>query len=209
MIDIDSFFNDIDRKRFERVRELAEMNHRFTSSDMNFSYDINAKAIIVLAYAHWEGFYNECIQTYISLLQEKGCKVKDISWNLLYGLLSNKLTRLKDKNHSPKATCDFISELYHLIDMDFENFDINVISSRSNLKFDVLRQNYQILGFDIDRFQDKRIRIDTELVKWRNSIAHGDFPDLSSAILSDHIHFTQNLLLTLSDQFQEEMQRLI
>ncbi|KAF0809231.1 hypothetical protein A167_01992 [Alcanivorax sp. S71-1-4] len=170
-------------------------------------YGINSKALIVLSYAHWEGFYNECVNKYIEALRDSDSKVSDISWSLLIGVLKPDLQRLRDRNHSPSAEREFVDRLKLLINSNFSSFDDMAIRSRSNLNFETLSHNFNILGFEIVPFQRWRIKIDKELVGWRHGVAHGNEPDLSSIDLQQHIQFTQMMLLLMADVFQNDLFR--
>lgn len=203
MIERLEFIGNIDSNRLRRAKELSELKVRMIEAGAAARFGIHSKSLIVLSYAHWEGFYNECVYSYINALKECGKKVGDISWPLLIGLVKPELQRLRDRNHSNDAQIEFLNRLQPLLDGDFTGFDESVISSRSNLDFQKLSQNFMILGFDLTPFQRWRLRIDRELVGWRHSVAHGDDPDLSSLDLHRHIEFTQKLLLLLADVFQE------
>lgn len=80
-----------------------------------------------------------------------------------------------------------------------------VIEARSNLNFDRLSENFELLSFDLNTLQRFRIRLDRELVGWRHGVAHGDPPDLSTLDINNHVDFTANLLLALADSFQSGM----
>lgn len=205
MTDLSSLFDKIDSDRLRRARELSELKVRMTEMNGISKYGINSKALIVLAYAHWEGFYNECVNNYIQALATYGAKISDISWLLLIGVLKSDLQRLKDRNHSPVAEIEFLDRLKGIINSDFSNFDEMAVRSRSNLNFETLGQNFKVLGFDIEPFQRWRIKIDKELVGWRHSVAHGDEPNLTSIDLHQHIQFTQKMLFLIADTFQNEL----
>lgn len=205
MTDVSSHIDKIDVERLRRARELSELKVRMTEMNGISKYGVNSKALIVLAYAHWEGFYNECVNNYIQALTTNGTKVSNVSWLLLVGVLKPDLQRLKDRNHSPVAEIEFVDRLKELINSDFSNFDKMAVRSRSNLNFETLEQNFKVLGFDIAPFQRWRIKIDKELVGWRHSVAHGDEPDLTSIDLDRHIQFTQKMLLLIADTFQGDL----
>lgn len=205
MSDLRVYIDEIDSNRLRRAKELSELKVRMAMLSDVTSYGIHSKAVIVLSYAHWEGFYNECVQCYINSLKGNDRKVSNVSWSMLIGILKPELQRLRDRNHSSVAESDFVDKLRELLDDGFDEFDTSVVSSRSNLNFEKLRQNFRVLGFDPTPFQRWRLRIDKELVGWRHSVAHGDDPDLSSVGLDHHISFTQRLLLLLADVFQYEM----
>lgn len=205
MISVDIYLREIDVNRSRRVRELSEIKSQFAIAEDTLPFRVKSKAVVVLTYAHWEGFYNECVSTYLSFLRDSGKKIRDTNWSMLVGTLSSEINRLKDRNHSPEAACDFVEALSGALTAGFDSFNADVIKSRSNLNFEKLKSNYRILSFNLEPFQRKRIRLDKELVGWRHGIAHGDDPDLSTADSRDHIKFTQDLLLILADQFQEEI----
>lgn len=99
---------------------------------------------------------------------------------MLIGLLQSDFQRLRDRNHSQLAAVEFILRFQEVTRGDFLNFDKEVVSSRSNLDFRKLKDNFEVMGFDCSPFLRWRLKIDNELVRWRHSIAHGDDPDLST-----------------------------
>ncbi|MQM38898.1 hypothetical protein KBTX_02919 [wastewater metagenome] len=207
MLEDSPYLEDIDAGRLRRAKELSEIKSQLAVGESS-PYGIQSKAVIVLTYAHWEGFYNECARAYIERLKSDKKKVGDVSWSLLAGVLRPELQRLRDRNNSSDAELEFVDRLRDVLACDFARFDVAVVSSRSNLDFDKLRHNFRVLGFDIERFQKWRLRIDKELVGWRHSVAHGDNPDLSSLDMDKHVAFTQELLLALADVFQEAVEQL-
>jgi hypothetical protein len=205
MVNIDFYFDEVDRRRLQRVRELSDMKIRFTNTLWSDPFSIRAKATVVLAYSHWEGFYNECSQSYIDFLKMTGVKIREVEWLLLVGAIEGELQALMDRKHSFDAKCEFLNSLQIKIESTFQDYFCDAVKARSNLNFARLRQTYKLLGFDTKRFDKVRIRLDKELVGWRHSVAHGEPPNLSSLDIEKHIDFTSELLLFLSEQFQTEM----
>ncbi|ODC00618.1 hypothetical protein A3197_09875 [Candidatus Thiodiazotropha endoloripes] len=203
MSDISDIIAEIDSNRLRRAKELSEIKVRMDEVGKKSSYGVHSKSLIVLSYAHWEGFYNECAISYVNALKLDGKKVGDTSWPLLIGVLRPGLQSLRDKNHSSDAEVEFVESLKNKLQTNFTEFDISVVLSKSNLNFHRLDRNFRVLGFDIQPFQEWRLKIDKELVGWRHSVAHGDDPDLSTLDLFHHIQFTQRLLLLLADNFQK------
>ena len=203
--DIDKYFDEIDIARARRARELSEIKFKFASSQGPDPSNINSRAVIVLTYASWEGFYNECVRAYIRFLRERGGKVRATDWMLLLSALRTDFESLRDRNHSDDARQEFVSNLKTRLECGFESIDGSVIEARSNLNFARLRWNFEILSFDLTPLQRFRIRMDRELVQWRHSVAHGDSPDLTALDINDHVEFAAALLVTLADGFQEAM----
>lgn len=208
MPEVSNYLDEIDQARQSRVRELSELKYRFSATSDDGPFLINSKTAIVLAYSHWEGFYNDCVNTYIKFLKDRKCTVRLVSWSMMAGALSSALARLKDRNHSNEARSDFIDAILKDWDCDFQNFDASTISARSNLDFQKISENFRVLNFDANRFNAYRNRINKELVGWRHSVAHGDVPDLSEMNIESHLNFTSGVMLEMSDIFQEQIVRL-
>ena len=89
MPNIDLFFDEIDNNRARRIRELSEIKQRFSGDSDPLG--IGSKAVVVLTYAHWEGFYNDCVKSYVDFLRENGGLMRDIDWMMLAGALVDKI----------------------------------------------------------------------------------------------------------------------
>lgn len=202
MVDPNRFFDEIDVARLQRLRELTEIERIFTNLSGLDPLSIRSKAVVVLSYATWEGFYNECIAIYIRFLQECSLRIVDVGWLLLVGSLSPEFNTLRDQNHSAKAKTTFVAKLRDKLDATFDNFDRNVVSSKSNLNYARLSDGLTLLNCSSLPFQQERLKLDRELVGWRHAVAHGSAPDLTILNVSEHVKFTSNLMLLLSDTFQ-------
>jgi hypothetical protein len=205
MTKLDDFFDEIDLARIRRAKELSEVKRSFgrmTDSDI---YGVASKAVVVLAYANWEGFYNECVRTYMRFLIEKGGRIRDSDWLLLVSALHSDFESMRDRNHSLEARQKFVENLKIKIDCGFDAIDTSIVEARSNLDFARLSQNYSLLSFDLSAMQRVRNRLDKELVGWRHAVAHGDSPDLTSMDVETLIDFASSLLVMIADRFQYAM----
>lgn len=202
---LDDFFNEIDTARVRRAKELSEIKRSFGQLAANDVYGIASKAVVVLAYANWEGFYNECIRAYLRFLAEKGGKVRDQDWMLLVGAFHADFESMRDRNHSLESRRAFVKNLESRIDCGFDAVDGRIVEARSNLDFARLSENYVLLNFDLSTMQKVRNRLDRELVGWRHAVAHGDSPDLTSMDVEAHINFASSLLILIADRFQYAM----
>lgn len=208
MVAIEHFFDELDSVRIARARELTELKSFARSELVDARKGLLTKSVIVLSYAHWEGFYNECVAQYVKLLTARGDLVKDIEWRLLVGVIRGSLDGLRDSNFSDKSKVIFIDNLKDELEADFTQFHRLEVEAKSNLNFEKLRKNFELLNFNIDVFQPSRLRIDKELVGWRHSIAHGDDPDLSEMDATNHIEFALKQMMELADIFQWKMLEL-
>ncbi len=202
---IDRYFDAIDAARIRRVKELSEIKLRFGKDHTADPSSVSSKAAVVLTYANWEGFYNECLQTYMEFLRERGKKVRETDWMLLVCAFQGEFDSWRDKNHSAEAKRDFIKRLKDRLECDFSQFDSSAIAAKSNLNFERLSYSYSLMNFDLSGLQKFRLRLDKELVDWRHRVAHGDSPDLSAMDIADHVDFAAGLLIVIADNFQYAM----
>lgn len=205
MPNLDDFFDEIDRARVRRVRELSEVKRSFTRMNEDDVYGVASKAVVVLTYANWEGFYNDCVRAYMRFLVEKGGRVRDTDWLLLVSAFHSDFERMRDRNHSLESRQMFIERLKTKIDCGYDAVEVSVVEARSNLNFARLSQNYALLSLDLSAMQAIRIRLDKELVGWRHAVAHGDSPDLTTMDVEAHIDFASSLLVMVADRFQYAM----
>lgn len=202
---INDYYNDIDAARVRRAKELSEIKFRFGGYKGPDPTNVNSRAVVVLTYASWEGFYNECIRVYARFLKERGGKVRKTDWMLLVDAFGPDFEALRSKNHSFDAKQEFVLSLKSRLECSFDALDLRMIEARSNLNFKRLSQNFSVLSFDLAPIQRFRIRLDRELVGWRHSVAHGDQPDLSALDINDHVDFAARMLIELADGFQMAM----
>lgn len=207
MLDVDKYWDRIDSERYRRVRELSEIRRFCSSSPASDPESVGSRAAVVLCYAAWEGFYNECITNYLSFMSSLDGKIRDTNWMLLLGAIGADLDSLRDRHHSDDARFDFVRRLETLVEATFSDVDKTHLGRRSIVNFERVRYGYNIFGFDLMELQQHRLRLDRELVAWRNGVAHGVAPDLSALDISRHVHFTRELLATVSDDFQNGMLR--
>lgn len=202
---LDDFFDEIDLARTRRAKELSEVKRSFSRMAGGDVYGVASKAVVVLAYANWEGFYNECVRTYMRFLIEKGGKVRDSDWLLLVSAFHSDFESMRDRNHSLESRQKFVQNLKTKIDCMYDAIDTTTVEARSNLNFSRLSQNYALLNFDLTAIQSVRNRLDKELVGWRHAVAHGDAPDLTTMDVEAHIDFALSLLVMIADRFQYAM----
>ena len=203
MPDATKYFDAIDASRIQRAFELSEIKFNFTTDKRPDPLSIRSKAVVVLVYANWEGFYNDCVTIFLDFLSSERVAITSASWLLLVGALSGEFNALRDRHHSGEARRIFVEKLKLRLTSDFGDFDRSVVMARSNLDFETLRSNLTLLDFDETRLLRSRIRLNKELVGWRHAVAHGSPPDLSKVDVVDHVDFASNLMLDVSDLFQE------
>lgn len=146
------------------------------------------KTLIVMLYAHFEGFFKDCLECYIKYINSTELLLKmfrdsliTASLNREYAAFENMNRKCKELTSIPPAeeflhrfhrrrelTQKFVSDyLNHII-----RIDEKIINTKSNLDYSVVQENMYVLGLDYNYFSDKQNTI-TKLVRLRNSVAHG------------------------------------
>jgi hypothetical protein len=132
------------------------------------------RAAVALLYAHWEGFIKAASEAYLSFVALQGLRYNELSPGLLAVCFRGHLVSLRE-----------VSGL--AAHKDFAEFVLTGLSSRARLRtegavqtksnLDSRRLKYIIcmLGLDFSPYELKQNLIDTQLLKWRNTIAHGQY----------------------------------
>lgn len=130
---------------------------------------------ITLLYAHWEGFIKDASSIYLKYLSNSPVEPSRLRPCFVAIALAGEI---KSAGQSRKTSMHSrLVELFRSIDApSYEQIRLpwrNVVSTRSNLKSDVLREIAATLGLDYTPFQSKEKSVIDRLVELRNSVAHG------------------------------------
>jgi len=162
------------------VWRRKELSMIFTSikSSKPKTLSTNLRIGVVILYAHWEGFIKNSAEYYLIFVAGKKLTYSELENNFI--ALSLK-TRLREFELTNKNTIHT-----QLIDFLLGNLDVkaslpteNIIKTQSNLNSNILKEILSILGIDYSQFELKENFIDSQLLKIRNSVAHGQDPDIT------------------------------
>ena len=129
---------------------------------------------IALSYAHWEGFVKMASSIYVGFISNKKIPLDDLKLNFI--ALSH-IKKLK-KGIGIEECIYLIDEILKSNQKVCKIYDKDVIDTKSNLKFNVLRDILLSLGLDESHFAANENFIDKKLVEPRNDIAHGTYRDI-------------------------------
>ena len=146
------------------------------------------RSLIVLIYAHLEGFCKAALSTYAEHVNQAGCKVVDVDWPIAAASLGMVFKRFRDNDlksalfrrklpHDAKLHrfCRERDFLEQLSEFEAQDVDIpvdEVVDTESNLKPVVLKKMLYRLGLDHD-LADQWSGELNRLLALRNNIAHG------------------------------------
>ena len=72
MTELEAYFDRLDAERVSRARELTAIKRSFGSSSDPSLASVRSKATVVLCYAVWEGYYNDCVVSTSRFSRRKG-----------------------------------------------------------------------------------------------------------------------------------------
>lgn len=146
------------------------------------------KTLIVMLYAHFEGFFKDCLECYIKYINSTNLLLNNFVDTVITASLCREYAAFEDSNRKCKELTtvppaeEFLHryhrrrELTKIFTSNYLNkkirIDEKIINTKSNLDYGVMQENLYILGFDYNYFKDKQNTI-TKLVKLRNAVAHG------------------------------------
>lgn len=150
------------------------------------------KVLVVMLYAHFEGFFKDCMELYIQHINSSAGLLEDFNDSIIAASLNREYGSFEDTNHKCKELTsippaeDFLhrfhrrKELTSIFTSNFLRKQIRVreaiVNTKSNLSYDVLQANMYILGLDCNKFDGEKSNIN-KLVNLRNSVAHGSQKD--------------------------------
>lgn len=184
MQDILEFRSDMEESLSWRINEIITLKN-LLREDNNVPV---VKTLIVMLYAHFEGFFKDSLECYIKYINSTELLLKQFSDSIITASLNREYAAFENMNRKCKEltsvppTEDFLHkfhrrrELTQKLTSDYLNrkvrIDEKIINTKSNLDYSVLQENMYILGLDYNYFLDKQDNI-TKLVRLRNSVAHG------------------------------------
>lgn len=130
---------------------------------------------IALSYAHWEGFVKMASSIFISFISTKKIPLDNLQMNFV---ALSYIKRL-NKGNGIEECINLIDEILNSGQKACKIYDKDVIETKSNLKFNVLRDILLSLGLDESHFAANENFIDKKLVEPRNDIAHGTYRDIT------------------------------
>ncbi len=177
------------------------------------------KSMILLIYAHWEGYIKKSSKLYLKFIVEKKVPLKKLSPNFKAAALKGNITQCFESNDSLNLSNEltFIKKYLKLEDKKFKisinpdnDFDKSIIDTQSNLNPDVLKNIYGILGVHYkEALETRRAYIDRNLLHVRNTIGHGSkYEDSNEGDLVleiEDVERLKNIVILIIDNFRDEL----
>ncbi|MEO9697226.1 MAG: MAE_28990/MAE_18760 family HEPN-like nuclease [Hyphomicrobiales bacterium] len=141
------------------------------------------RAGVALLYAHWEGFIKNSSEIYLSYVESRALRYRDLkSCFVVFGLKGKINTLVDSKKSLPNVEAmDFIlSNMNETAKLQISS----AVNTGSNLTSKVFSNIAGSLDIDTSPYETKFHLIDSSLVDRRNKVAHGEFLDIEGSDFS-------------------------
>jgi hypothetical protein len=130
------------------------------------------RAATALLYAHWEGFVKASSEVYLEFVAQRRLRHSDLNDGLLALALRSRLNSFQS-NNDVSSHLEFIRFFQNELTSRAVIPDLAGTRPGANLTSKRLKAIILSLGLDYSPFELKENLIDSQLVGWRNTIAHG------------------------------------
>jgi hypothetical protein len=135
---------------------------------------------VALLYAHWEGFVKDAGAAYLHFVAQQRMTHREMRGNFLALAIKAKLHSARES--SKVAVFNEVAEYFvEKIDEKAKLLWNGVVTTKSNLSAQQLREIVAMLGLDYGPFELKEKTVVERLRDARNRIAHGRYLDVDAA----------------------------
>lgn len=132
------------------------------------------RATVALVYAHWEGFIKTAGAAYLEFVHFRRLKHSELAPNFIALTARSILRHATDTNkiaHHLEVTKFFLSRLEEQSRIPYRDG----VDTGSNLSSVLLKEIVDTLGLEFAPYETKVHLIDNRLLRFRNTIAHGEY----------------------------------
>lgn len=176
---IEEFQDFLEKDLAWRKMEISQLFMILNAAE---NKDVVGKSIILLLYAHWEGFIKKSSKYYLRYVSEKRINLNELTRNF-EAIMLKKFARDCIDQDSKNLAKEFAfmdaqykrSNKPFCVRIDVDNeFDDELIDTQHNLSSKVLRGIIQIVGIKYNNaMKTRETFLDVNLLKHRNAIGHG------------------------------------
>ena len=185
----ESVFQDIENDRLGREAEVRLIERFLSEASTDDERRTLRRSLILLSYAHFEGFCKFSLTAYLSAINSFGLKCNEVSVPLVAAALTKVFDALRDDNkkhdlfrdklntdldvHRMARQQKFVAKYEEEVSQTVVSISDNVVDAKSNMNSVMLKRNLFMLGLPFPFIDQHKFAID-RLVHVRNAIAHGD-----------------------------------
>lgn len=176
-----------------RRRELSDLKSAARSADP-IARNAILRSLVTMCYAHWEGFAKNAATKYFAHITLKKKEYRELDPQFYKNSFITRLDSLFKSRLSTEDCCKLLDTILTSNTNRFSFINPQLIDTRSNLNTDVISDICVICGVDSTFFHEKRLFIDSNLLKKRNAIAHGQDGGIAVSDMDDFVDSTLALM---------------
>ncbi|WP_083340686.1 MAE_28990/MAE_18760 family HEPN-like nuclease [Chromobacterium vaccinii] len=192
----------LDQDRTWRIKEISDLKTAALRAD-RILQKVLLRALIPICYAHWEGYVRFSARKYLEYVAIRKLQFGNLDRQFLRNHFLPRLAALSSSKSNIFDRCNLIDEILNSTDIRFSKVNEDIVSTKANLKSEVLCEICLICGISFDRFADKKTFIDVFLLKRRNAIAHGEDVMIDVSDLNVLTNETISLMRLFSDALED------
>lgn len=192
-----------------RKREISNLTMQIQATDGEIKQAL-LRAAFTLVYAHFEGFSKEAIRLFLKHINSQQIPVNHLDYYLQTLYHTKKIIDIKQSKRKTKfneLTTAILVENNNLFKV--EEKDKDIVSTDSNLRFDIIEELLFIIGVKTEQFiliSDNQTSISTKeefinrnFIDTRNKIAHGENTEVTLIHFEEVKIFVVTFIDTLAE----------
>lgn len=187
-----------------RLRELSDLKRAIRDAEPS-SRTVLLKALVAIAYAHWEGYVKYSATKYFEYVSIRKLPYSSLHRQFYANSFLTKMAAFASNKPNIKARVDFIEEVQASGSQRFSYINPDLINTGSNLKFEILRDICIVCDIDVRIFESHETFIDSILLKRRNSIAHGEEAVVGFDEIDDLVDKTIGLMRSFKNEIENKI----
>jgi hypothetical protein len=190
----------LDREFAWRLKELANLRVAMRRANGVVEKSI-IRATVCLAYAHWEGFIKNAARAYLEFVGLHRLKYNELtSCFVVFGVKSH--VRSLVESRKAGITISAVDFFRYQMDSRAQLSLPSLIDTESNLSSSAFENLSLAIGIDPEPFAMRFHQIDEELLRRRNTIAHGEYLDIEPEACRELVRDVISLLRLFKDSVE-------
>lgn len=197
----DDFSFQITEDRNWRIKEISDLKSAIRRGD-NGAQRVLLRALVTICYAHWEGYVRFAAKKYLEHVALRKFQYSQLCPQFFKNYFLPRLASTAASKLSVTERCSLIEEILTSSDRRFSRVNEDLVSTKSNLNFEVFSDICVVCSVATEQFADKSTFIDKALLKRRNAIAHGE----ETLIAIDDLDKLANETISLMREFGDALE---
>lgn len=169
----EAFSSQFAHDRNWRLKEISDLKSAIRRADTGLQ-KVLLRALVTLCYAHLEGSIRFSARKYLEHVALRKFQYCQLDRQFLRNYFLPRLASMSRIGSSFAERCALVDEILDAPSRRFSKVNADIISTRSNLNFDVFADICLVCGIPMEQFSDHATFVNIVLLKRRNFIAHGE-----------------------------------